>query len=247
MRRKIWSLQRLLYPIVGLAARFAWWSLVTFASYDRRGPAFAHIRDQKPCILTFWHQDPVNIILTLLEYAFGAERLPYVVLVKRTRFGLLADYLLNIFRARTQPIGRRKRGPEVAVANLREQAEREPSHLMLMADGGRGPAQSARWGAIYLARDTGLPIIAVRGWAKPQIVFRRSWMKFVFPWPWAHVLVLSSEPLYVPADVIEAEKLEEYRAELQRRLDDMTRAAEAYYEEGPEAVAAYGEPYERMW
>jgi lysophospholipid acyltransferase (LPLAT)-like uncharacterized protein len=101
-----------------------------------------------------------------------------------------------------------------------------------MADGSRGPPRRARWGAIYLARDTGLPIIAARAWGDNLVILERTWMRLALPKPWGRAVVLSAEPLVVPGDAGEGEALDRYRLELEGRLQTVVARAEAWLAEG---------------
>jgi lysophospholipid acyltransferase (LPLAT)-like uncharacterized protein len=90
-----------------------------------------------------------------------------------------------------------------------------------------------------VARATGLPIVGVRSWSHRLWILERTWMRFAIPKLGGRLVLLSSAPLYVPASC-DDEQLEEYRVELERRMNGMVRAADAYFAEGPEAVRAWG-------
>jgi hypothetical protein len=97
-----------------------------------------------------------------------------------------------------------------------------------MADGASGPPRQPRWGAVHLARDTGLPIVPARGWTDHLVTLRRTWMRLVLPWPWGRGVVLSGEPLRVPPDA-DKRALEAARAELERRLNVLAEESERYF------------------
>ena len=67
---------------------------------------------------------------------------------------------------------------------LSREAKASGSAIFVMADGSRGPARIARWGAIHLARSTGFPIVPVRAWGDNLVTLEKTWMKLVLPKPW---------------------------------------------------------------
>lgn len=83
-------------------------------------------------------------------------------------------------------------------------------------DGPRGPARVAQPGAIWLARETGNPILpfhleASRHWTT------RSWDRTQVPKPFSTVALAVGEPLAVPAETPD-EGLEAVRLDLEARL-----------------------------
>jgi lysophospholipid acyltransferase (LPLAT)-like uncharacterized protein len=97
-----------------------------------------------------------------------------------------------------------------------------------MADGSRGPPRRARWGAVYLARDTGLPIVPARAWGDNLVILERTWMRLALPKPWGRAVVMSGEPLRVPADAKEEAELDAYRLELEQRLETLVARTDAW-------------------
>jgi lysophospholipid acyltransferase (LPLAT)-like uncharacterized protein len=106
---------------------------------------------------------------------------------------------------------------------------KERRSVFLMADASRGPARKARWGAVYLARDTGLPIIAARAWGDSLVILERTWMRLALPKPWGRAVVLTADPLVVPPDAREGEGIDRYRLELERRLEALVARADAWF------------------
>jgi lysophospholipid acyltransferase (LPLAT)-like uncharacterized protein len=238
LRKRFWGLQVLFYPLVGGLVQLWWWSLRVTTRADRRGPLFEFLQNRKPCILAIWHQDLILSFVVMFQYFHHAPRLPTRVLVNRKALGKFAEYLLGMFGIEAIALVRRQRG-EKAVDEFAQPAGTEPCNLILTCDGSRGPAYSARMGAIYTARATGLPIVGVRTWGDRLWVLERTWMRFVVPKLRGRMLLLSSAPLYVPTNA-EGAQLEEYRSELERRMNAMVAAGEAYFRDGPEAANTWG-------
>lgn len=238
LRRQISNLAALLYPLIGRIV-LAWVGAVNRrAKIDRRGPAFEFIRDGKPFIFTFWHEDCLAL---LFEMSRGLRQSPHLFMVSPGRTGNLGAYLLSLFDVETIAGSGSAKGIN-AVNRLGRRYRRKPSSIYILADGSRGPHQEMRWGALYLARDTGLPIIAGRAWSDSLFRLKRTWMGLALPLPWGRTVVLTSEPLYVPPD-IEKEELEVHRADLQRRLDELAQASLDYFEKGKSAADPFGAPW----
>ncbi|MGC4047239.1 MAG: DUF374 domain-containing protein [Armatimonas sp.] len=68
--------------------------------------------------------------------------------------------------------------------------------LAFTPDGPRGPARVAQEGAVYFARKTGKPIVAVGAAAEPAWHLK-SWDRYLIPKPFARAAVVWSEPLFV--------------------------------------------------
>lgn len=238
LRRRLSNLSTLLYPVVGWII-LAWvWTVNRCAKIDRRGAAFEMIRDGKPYIFTFWHEDCLPL---MFEMSRGLRKSPHMFMVSPGRTGALGSYLLTLFNTQSIAGSGSNKGVH-AVRRLTRRFHREPASIYILADGSRGPNHEMRWGALYLARDTGLPIIAGRAWSNSLIRLAWTWMGLALPLPWGRTVVLTSEPLYIPEDA-DREQLEAHRAELQRRLDVLTQASLDYFEKGEAAAGAFGPPW----
>lgn len=237
VRQPISDLQVLLYPVAGIVVRVWVWLVHRFVPYDRRGPLYTFLRDGRPCIVALWHQDVFPLMFELFRYT---PTYPCMFMVSRGRIGQVGTYFLNMWGMECIAGSSSGRGIQAVEELTKRQRERGGS-IFLMADGSRGPAREARWGAVYLARDTGLPIVPVRGWGNNLIMFTSTWMQLVICKPWGRGLLLSGEPVYVAADADKAE-LDRCRGLLETRLNEMADAADAYFAEGPDAVAAWGPP-----
>lgn len=88
--------------------------------------------------------------------------------------------------------------------------------LGVTVDGPRGPRLEVKPGTLFIAGRSGLPIVpfAVAS-CKPWEL--SSWDRFMIPRPFSTAAIAFGEPLEVPGDA-SVERLEPYRAELQRRL-----------------------------
>jgi hypothetical protein len=66
-------------------------------------------------------------------------------------------------------------------------------------------------------------------------------MRLALPLPWGRQVLLTSEPLHVPADA-EEEEMAACREELQRRLDDLRQRSLDYFGGNEKAADPLGPP-----
>jgi len=118
--------------------------------------------------------------------------------------------------------GSRSRG---GVAALKEMIGKvgAGANAGIIADGSQGPAKIAQAGAVLLASRTGAPILP-SAWAADRCWILRSWDRTVIPKPGARIAYHYGEPLPVPPGV-KGDRLEEYRRQLEQRLNDLYRTA----------------------
>lgn len=225
LRHRLSDQQWLLFPLLGGIVRVWAWLMHRYVVYERQGPLFDFIRENRPCIVALWHQDVFPLMFELFRYT---STYPSYFMVSHGRVGNIGTYFLNLWDVECVAGSGSRRGVE-AVRELTRRVQAEPRSVLLMADASRGPARQARWGAIYLARDTGLPIVAARAWGDNLVILKRTWMRLALPKPWGRSVVLSAEPLGVPPDTEEGEALDVYRLELERRLEDLVARADGWF------------------
>ncbi|MBU2574549.1 MAG: lysophospholipid acyltransferase family protein [Elusimicrobia bacterium] len=107
------------------------------------------------------------------------------------------------------------------------QCARDGRTLAITPDGPKGPARKVQKGAVYLARKTGLPVIAIAG-ALTNKISARSWDRFQIPLPFGKAVIAYSAPFYVA----QASSLEEKAAELEKILNETELKAEELLKAG---------------
>ena len=103
-------------------------------------------------------------------------------------------------------------------------AYRRGNNLAVIPDGPRGPRYVAKPGVIRLAKAVGAPIYPI-AYAANRVWQLRSWDRLIIPLPFAHVVCVVGAPLPVPAGA-SADELAALRAELERRLVEITASVE---------------------
>lgn len=123
--------------------------------------------------------------------------------------------------------GSSTRGGSAALAEM-VRLMNEGLSMTFTVDGPKGPRYKAKGGAITLAKKTGVPIV-------PMIIETKnfwtvgSWDRLRIPKPFTPAKVFLAAPIFVPAEADENE-LENKRAELQAKLDELVKIAEQWRE-----------------
>ena len=100
----------------------------------------------------------------------------------------------------------------------------------ITVDGSRGPARKVQIGIVLMAKATGAPIYPARLNAKRKL-FAPTWDKTTIPLPFNQLVFIVGEPIKVAPDA-GAEELEEHRAELERRLNELVTRSENILHKG---------------
>ncbi len=87
-------------------------------------------------------------------------------------------------------------------------------------DGPKGPMYQVQPGVVWLARETGAPIISLTSVAKPCIRVG-SWDRFIVPLPFAKVVFRFGRPLYLDRSTDFAEATKEVEAYLKSAIAEL--------------------------
>lgn len=178
---------------------------------------FARFAAGKPSILAFWHGR-----LVMMPFAYRGPGA--CIMNSGHRDGELISRAIR--RLGIEVVrGSSTRGWVGGLKGLLA-AHRRGRDLVVVPDGPRGPRCRAKSGVIQLARATGAPIFPVSHAASRAHTLRRSWDWLALPLPFCRVVYVIGEPLEVERDA-SAARIEELRAELERRLNRATRHADA--------------------
>ncbi len=103
---------------------------------------------------------------------------------------------------------------------------------VITVDGPKGPAEVVKIGAVLLARLTRAPMIPM-AYAASSATLWNSWDRFMIPRPFSRIVIVVGEPLSVPAGT-PIDELEPLRLELEERLREVNRRAQAYFNGNPD-------------
>ena len=146
-----------------------------------------------PFIFVQWHNDDLT-----LAPMFGSYKV--CALVSPSRDGAAFRRSIEAMGCETR-MGSSSRGGAEGLLALKKRLE-SGQHVILAADGPRGPFHVAKPGPVYLAAKTGKPIVAVAAACHFKYVSKSSWSKSALPLPGAKIVVSFSPPLYVPPEAI---------------------------------------------
>ena len=172
-------------------------------------------RTGEQSVVAFWHNR-----LLMMPLAYAGRGL--CVLNSPSRDGEIATRAVARWGVRTVRGSASRGGAKGFLALVR--AFREGADLAVVPDGPRGPRYVVKPGVVHLGRAVGAPIFPV-SYGATRLRQLRSWDRLLVPLPFARVCFVVGEPIAVERHADEA-TLEETRAELQRRLNAVTAAAE---------------------
>jgi lysophospholipid acyltransferase (LPLAT)-like uncharacterized protein len=191
---------------------------------EHQGPLLDYLENNKPVLFAWWHQDMLFNFAYLTRFA---SKRKIATIISHSKDGEIAAYMVKKFGI--IPVrGSSSRGGREALAELESLVEKENAVGVIVCDGPRPPARVAKFGIVTLGWKTGLPIIPVRSWGKRQHLFKKSWPKLAFVFPFSRVLLLSGEPIRVPSQ-ISREGLEDYRRRVEDNLNQLADRSERYF------------------
>ena len=160
----------------------------------------------QPVIFCFWHNQ-----IFCQTYLFRFQQI--VVMTSLHFDGEYVGRIIDWFgygKAR----GSSTRGAARALLELRRHL-REGRDVAFTIDGPRGPRYEVKPGPVFLARNTGAPIVTLQ--SEPERFWQlRSWDRFRIPKPFTRTLVKFGEPIWVSADDSDAEALDALQGEMDR-------------------------------
>ena len=163
-----------------------------------------------PFIASFWHY-------TFFFVFYYLRKDHGVVMVSASRDGEYISRVARKFGFRTVR-GSRKKGGLKAIKSL-IRSMRDGRNSGIVADGSQGPPRVVQAGCIVLASRAGVPILPML-WSCDRYKRFGSWDGTALPRPFSQIDFFYGEPLDVPPK-IKADEIEEYRVDLEERLNDL--------------------------
>lgn len=174
----------------------------------------------RPVIFCTWHN---RVLLSHMMYRGYTQHIRETrrlgAVVSASRDGAIIAGVLERFGITAARGSSSRRGSQALLELL---TLSEAGHdLAVTPDGPRGPRYAVQMGAIALAQLAGKPIIPA-AYSFRQKICLKSWDGFQIPLPFTRAIMRFSEPMIVPPDQTSDEQREIFRAELQRRLIELT-------------------------
>lgn len=121
--------------------------------------------------------------------------------------------------------GSSSKGGATALKKLLATAEK--CHIVITPDGPRGPRHKVKPGIVYLASQTGIPIVANTNAVSRYWDIAGSWTNQIVPKPFSKVILLTGTPIHVPED-ISREQMEKYQALIEADLERLQQLADQF-------------------
>lgn len=181
---------------------------------DPRTIAYDYVGHEK-YLYCLWHDAVLGVIFSRRAHRMAG-------LVSRHADGsLVADAMQAVGLV---PIrGSSRRGGAAALRQMMEAAG--DYHIAIATDGPQGPRHVVKEGIVYLASQTGRPVVPAAFSAQSAWRPRGRWTDMVVPRPFSRTFVVIGAPIMVPAG-LSREALEPYRLQVQRAMDAVTDEAE---------------------
>ncbi len=145
----------------------------------------------KGVILVSWHG---RTFLPITRY----RNKGYWAIVSTSRDGEYQNRLFQRFGIKTVRGSTSARGAIQSVLTLTKHLKAGAT-AAFTPDGPRGPSHVVQPGAIFLAQKSGSPIIPAGISAYPRRLMR-AWDRYMIPLPFARVVWIYGEPIFIPAD-----------------------------------------------
>jgi lysophospholipid acyltransferase (LPLAT)-like uncharacterized protein len=171
-------------------------------------------------IYLFWHE---NMLLPSFRYAKPDI---HVLISKHSDGQFIGNVMKRLGLGMVH--GSSTRGGVEAIRHLIELSKE--SHFVITPDGPRGPRRQVKMGAVFLASQTGMPIVPC-GCSYGSAWRAKSWDRFAFPRPFSKAYAVLTTPVFVPAGLTK-DGLEAYRRQVEERLLAATAIAERWAETG---------------
>lgn len=182
------------------------------------------LRRGEPAVGAFWHGRLLLIppLWHRLQRLVDGQRTMYAMVSAHGDGELIASALTRLGVPPVRGSSGRSGARVLLAAKTMIRSER--SSIAVAVDGPRGPAGRVQPGALFLARETGAPVVPASGCVRPN-GRAPSWDRLLIPWPFGRGILLVGAPIHVPRDADEAE-LDALRGELEATLVRLTAAAD---------------------
>jgi lysophospholipid acyltransferase (LPLAT)-like uncharacterized protein len=205
-RRALVSAVHCLIRIIGATIRYRW---------EFHPGVLAN--QNRPVIFAVWHNRLALSPMIYRAYARHVGQPPRLTaVVSASRDGALIAGVLQSFAIASARGSSSRRGAPAFLELL--SAAESGSDLAITPDGPRGPRYVIEPGVIALAQMSGRPLIPVGPVVRWKLRLK-SWDRFQIPLPFSGATIKFGEPMRVGP---EADR-EAVRAELQRRLDEISK------------------------
>ncbi len=166
-------------------------------------------------ILAFWHQRQA-----IFTFTHRNQKPPASVLVSRSKDGLIIAEVMRLSGILSTR-GSSSRGASRAAREMLDILNNERV-VGITPDGPKGPPRKVKSGVLYLAQESGRPILPIASAVSRRFALKRAWDRFHFPLPFSRIAVTHGAPIYVR----KGDDLEKKAAEVERIMNIITEEAD---------------------
>jgi lysophospholipid acyltransferase (LPLAT)-like uncharacterized protein len=184
---------------------------------EREGPVMRMVEEGKPVLVAFFHGRQFVLVHEM-------RHRPVVIMTSISYLGEIQARVLGGFGFRIVR-GSSSRGGVKVLGEMIRHLRRGYSGAFAV-DGPRGPGGVVKPGIIFIARKLGVPIIPVTTSARPSILLRSAWDRYLLPMPFSRGLVLFGTPWH-PEGNEDDPAVREDCLKLAQILSDLEKEADA--------------------
>ena len=170
------------------------WLVSLFFSIEKYLLKFVMINyPTKPVIFAIWHRNQCMIYNT-------KDKEKFYVLISASNDGEIVSRGIKCLGLKSIRGSSKRKGVSASLEILDKL--KEGSSIAMMVDGPRGPKEKVKDGIIYMAKNSGVPIVPV-AWASKDKTFIKfnTWDEFRLPLGYCRTLAIYGNPIYVPQDI----------------------------------------------
>jgi lysophospholipid acyltransferase (LPLAT)-like uncharacterized protein len=177
---------------------------------------------KQPVVFAFWHEGLLVVCWYMARLLAIGYRLTF--LISPSVDGEFGVEILARFGS-TAVRGSARRSGAAALRRLNATIRDDGQAPCITLDGSKGPRRYCKPGAIMVARMAGAPIVPIgfaarRAWRLP------SWDRHLVPLPFSKVVLTVGDPYTVPRHM-DSDALEEWRSDLELRINNLMASAES--------------------
>jgi lysophospholipid acyltransferase (LPLAT)-like uncharacterized protein len=200
-RAQVTAIAAVGYPLINALGHTLRWRVEGMEHFD------AIVASGRQPVMAFWHG-------RILMATFYFRRRGIVVITSENFDGEWIARIIERFGYGTARGSTTRGGLKAMLKLVREMEAGKPAGFTV--DGPRGPARVVQPGAVWLAKETGNPVLPFHLEASACWT-ANSWDRTQVPKPFSTVALVIDAPLDVPRD-LNADQLEAARQELEQRL-----------------------------
>jgi lysophospholipid acyltransferase (LPLAT)-like uncharacterized protein len=180
------------------------------------------LRQHGAVIPCFWHQHLMAAVPYLLSKRAAGLRPGFLISPSVDgEIGAMAVQRLGgyIMRGSATYTGAR------ALRDFYMAVAKERVSPLITPDGPHGPRFVAKSGAVLIAQLAGKPVVPI-AYAASRVIKFRAWDRFILPLPFARVVLVVGEPIYIAKTMAPAD-IEAMQRQLAQRLNELFKTAAA--------------------